>query len=73
MAKFSMCRQVQLFLKSQDISSTVKMGKHTKVLFEVNGHKLMYTCGKTVSDVRAVANARADLRCMLRDAGVTLT
>ncbi len=73
MAKLSMPRHVQEFLKSQGVPSVVRVaGRHPKVLFEVGEHRLMYTCAKTVSDWRAIANAQSDLRRMLRDAGIKL-
>ncbi len=73
MARLSIPRQVQLYLDSQGIKSTVKQGRHVKVLFEVGETKLIYTCGKSVSDWRVVANVRSDLRRMLRDAGASPT
>jgi hypothetical protein len=47
-------------------------GKHLKVLFEVNGKPTTYTCAATPSDkMRGPKNCTADIRRMLREAGIT--
>jgi hypothetical protein len=43
---------------------------HQKVLFEANGHRLMYVVACTPSDGRAHHNMLAGIRRLLRKAGV---
>lgn len=67
MARDCMVEEVLGELDSLGIQGRVKGGrKHCKVLFEVAGRKLVYTCSKSQSDRRASKNARADIRRMVR-------
>lgn len=67
MARECVAKEVLGELCSLGIEGRVRTGrKHCKVLFEVAGRKLMYTCSKSQSDRRAVKNARADIRRMVR-------
>lgn len=67
MARECMAQEVLGELDSLGIQGRVREGrKHYKVLFEVAGRKLMYTCSKSQSDRRASKNARADIRRMVR-------
>ena len=71
MAKPCVARDLRAFLAERGVPSTLRTGPHAKILFEVNGHKLMYVCSRGApSDRRGIANARADLRRMLRSAGL---
>jgi hypothetical protein len=47
-------------------------GNHQQVRFKVNGQERMFTVACTASDVRAVANARSDIRRLLRSLGLLI-
>lgn len=67
MARDCVAQEVLGELDSLGIQGRIKEGrKHYKILFEVRGRKLMYTCSKSQSDRRASKNARADIRRMVR-------
>jgi hypothetical protein len=44
--------------------------RHNKVLYSAGGRKRMQVCARTQSDGRALLNALADVRRVLRAAGV---
>jgi hypothetical protein len=44
-------------------------GKHFKIFWHVNGRKRLLVIARTPSDWRASANARANLRRILREEG----
>lgn len=62
------------FLRAQGLEPRVEVtGKHDKVRFEAGGQRLTYHCSHShISDCRAQQNALADVRRMLRSAGVLL-
>lgn len=42
--------------------------KHSRILFKVNGHPLIYIIGRSPSCTYAATNARADVRRMIKTA-----
>jgi hypothetical protein len=53
-------------------ASVARGGKHLQVQWQVNGRPRFYVVSGTPSDVRSVANTRADMRRMLRADGLLL-
>ena len=59
-------------LKLHGITPTLMNGgKHNKILWEAEGNKRVYVAPITPSDFRARLNARAEVRRMLREDGVS--
>lgn len=50
----------------------VRRGKHPQIVFTVGPQVMRYFFPSTASDCRAIANARAGVRRMLRQAGVAV-
>jgi hypothetical protein len=58
-------------LRAHGVECTLeKTSRHNKVLFVLDGRRQMYTCSRTPSDGRTLLNAKADIKRMLRQAGV---
>ena len=73
MARLWMSQYVQGVLDKHGVPAVIEAGgKHDKVRFELAGRSEMYVCAKSHSDPRAVLNATADIRRMLRAAGVAI-
>lgn len=60
-------------LENQGVEAEVLKGKHYKIRFYVEGNKCTYTVPRTSGDGRrALKNARAGIRRLLRQHGVVV-
>ena len=67
MGRLVIADEAQSLLLKHGIESRTRTAKgHVKIYFEAYGKKLLYCCGGSVSDYRALANVKSDLRRMLR-------